>query len=104
MSSESEVTEFEQERIQHPTGHCEDCGCPLEICCKPKKPVVSVEELEKEVKRLEDLLHITEFDFSDMNATCVITLKDFNKWKDDLFFIVHKQLDLKEPVNQMAKK
>jgi len=18
---------------------CEDCGCPLDICCKPKKPV-----------------------------------------------------------------
>ncbi len=26
---------------------CEDCGCPLDICCKPKKPVVSVEWLEK---------------------------------------------------------
>ena len=27
--------------------YCEDCGCPLEICCKPKKPVVEVEQLEK---------------------------------------------------------
>ena len=26
---------------------CKDCGCPLEICCKPKKPVVEVEWLEK---------------------------------------------------------
>ena len=50
MSSESEVTEFEQERMQHPTGHCEDCGCPLEVCCKPKKPVVEVEWLEKYCK------------------------------------------------------
>ena len=30
---------------------CEDCGCPLEICCKPKKPVVSVEELGKIIER-----------------------------------------------------
>ena len=56
MSSESEVTEFEQERIQHPTGHCEDCGCPLEICCKPKKPVVEVEVLENFCKgRIEEI-------------------------------------------------
>ncbi len=27
--------------------HCEDCGCPLDICCKPKEPVVSAEELEE---------------------------------------------------------
>jgi len=33
---------------------CEDCGCPLEICCKPKKPVILVEEVLKEInKRIE---------------------------------------------------
>jgi len=51
MSKESEVTEFEQERMQHPTGHCEDCGCPLEVCCKPKKPVVEVEWLNYIIER-----------------------------------------------------
>jgi len=29
---------------------CEDCGCPLDVCCKPKKPVVEVEWLEKWVE------------------------------------------------------
>ena len=49
MSEESEVTEYEQERMQHPTGHCEDCGCPLEVCCKPKEPVVEVEWLKFQI-------------------------------------------------------
>jgi len=28
---------------------CEDCGCPLEVCCKPKKPVVEVEWLKFQI-------------------------------------------------------
>ena len=29
---------------------CEDCGCPLDICCKPKEPVVSVQRKQKPKK------------------------------------------------------
>ena len=32
---------------------CKDCGCPLEICCKPKKPVISVEEIEEAISFIE---------------------------------------------------
>jgi len=27
--------------------YCEDCGCPLDICCKPKVPVVSLQALKE---------------------------------------------------------
>jgi len=51
MSKESEVTEYEQERIRHLCRYCEDCGCLLEFCCKPKKPVVSFDWLKDFVER-----------------------------------------------------
>jgi hypothetical protein len=27
--------------------YCEDCGCPLGVCCKTKTPVVGLAELKK---------------------------------------------------------
>jgi len=32
---------------------CEDCGCPLEVCCKPKTSGISIKWLETEIKRLK---------------------------------------------------
>ena len=29
--------------------YCEDCGCPLDICCKPQQPVVSLQAIRKKV-------------------------------------------------------
>ena len=33
--------------------YCENCGCPLDICCKPKQPVVSLQAIKKIIKKLE---------------------------------------------------
>ena len=46
---------------------CEDCGCPLEVCCKPKKPVVLVEWLEEEhseqLRAIKNAVDRDTFDF-----------------------------------------
>ena len=87
MSSESEVTEFEQERMQHPTGHCEDCGCPLEVCCKPKKPVRLASE-SVDLKWLKDWCknnkHPVEWDGSDGKhyETETVQINDLVKWAE----------------------
>ena len=31
--------------------YCEDCGCPLDICCKPQQPVVSLQAIKKWIKK-----------------------------------------------------
>ena len=37
--------------------YCENCGCPLDICCKPKQPVVSLQELKEEFVNLKDWIN-----------------------------------------------
>jgi len=45
--------------------YCKSCGCPIEICCKPKKSFIFIEDLEKEIIELviEASLH-TRNDFA----------------------------------------
>ena len=33
--------------------YCEDCGCPLEVCCKPKEPVRLASE-SVDLKKLKE--------------------------------------------------
>ena len=86
MSEESEVTEFEQERMQHPTGHCEDCGCPLDICCKPKKPVrlasesVDLKKLKEECK--SSIAEVSKEKQSYARAGYILALNNILDWAE----------------------
>ena len=79
---------------------CKNCGCPLEVCCKPKTPVVSVEWLEKWVKE-------NGWNEMDCNPKTGLLQNMLLGKLDDLLSTLHKQSKTHTPhtstINRVLK-
>ena len=81
---------------------CEDCGCPLEICCKPKVPV----RLASESVDLKDIKELKDFSEQLVENKDLYLEKKLNPADVELFFDSIEDLNnmIKDLVEKEAKK